>query len=217
MGTGPSIANCFEHRNKISGSLEVEEFSNIYSTRCNVTQVNLSGNCSTCFGWYHHPSSGAQTTVSTASGICHTVTAACRYIGVMLTTHFPSSPEAKNEWGYTTTASMCLFYLHRGLPKGPIPSGFPTQTLHTSTYLLPKHVECRSQFIFPDMMALTISGKEYSDKTFQNVVVACCLLLNCWGVPRTLVNWEMVGTGMAHWVHWFCTQAYFSSLLLCLN
>src|SRR5215475_8271900 len=39
----------------------------------------ISGNCSTCFGWYHHPSSGAQNTVSTASGICHTVTAICRY------------------------------------------------------------------------------------------------------------------------------------------
>ena len=38
-------------------------------------------NCSTCFGWYHHPSSGAQTTVSTASGICHTVTATCRFRG----------------------------------------------------------------------------------------------------------------------------------------
>ena len=32
-----------------------------------------SGNCSTCFGLYHHPSSGSQTTVSTVSGICHTV------------------------------------------------------------------------------------------------------------------------------------------------
>ena len=32
-------------------------------------------------GWYHHPSSGAQTTVSTASGICHTVIAICRYRG----------------------------------------------------------------------------------------------------------------------------------------
>jgi len=31
--------------------------------------------------WYHHPSSGAQTIVSTASGICQTVTAACRYSG----------------------------------------------------------------------------------------------------------------------------------------
>ena len=41
----------------------------------------ISGNCSTCFGWYLHPSSGAQTTVFTASGICHTVTATCRYRG----------------------------------------------------------------------------------------------------------------------------------------
>ena len=30
-------------------------YSNIYPTRCNVTQFILSGNCSTCFGWYHHP------------------------------------------------------------------------------------------------------------------------------------------------------------------
>jgi hypothetical protein len=39
----------------------------------------ISGNYSTCFGWYFHPSSGAHTTTSTASGICHTVTAICRY------------------------------------------------------------------------------------------------------------------------------------------
>jgi hypothetical protein len=39
----------------------------------------ISGNCSICFGWYFHPSSGAYTTVSTASGICHTITAICRY------------------------------------------------------------------------------------------------------------------------------------------
>jgi hypothetical protein len=56
-------------------------YSNIYRTRCNVTQFILSRNCSTCFGWYHHPSSGVQTTVSTASGICHAVTAICRYRG----------------------------------------------------------------------------------------------------------------------------------------
>ena len=66
-------------------SLWEEKFnphSNIYvQQRCNVTQFILSGNCSTCFGWYHHPSSGAQTTVSTASGICQTVTATCRYSG----------------------------------------------------------------------------------------------------------------------------------------
>jgi hypothetical protein len=39
----------------------------------------ISGNYLTRFGWYFHPSSGAHTTVSTASGICHTVTAICRY------------------------------------------------------------------------------------------------------------------------------------------
>ena len=48
--------------------------------RRNVTQFILSGNCSTCFGCYHHPSSGAQTTVST-SGICHAITAVCCYRG----------------------------------------------------------------------------------------------------------------------------------------
>jgi len=33
----------------------------------------VPGNCSTCFRWYLHPSSGAHTTVSTASGTCQTV------------------------------------------------------------------------------------------------------------------------------------------------
>jgi hypothetical protein len=55
--------------------------SNIHPTRCKVTQFILSGNCSTWFGCYHHPSSEAHTTVSTASGICHTVTATCRNRG----------------------------------------------------------------------------------------------------------------------------------------
>jgi len=41
----------------------------------------ISGNCSIRFGWYFHPPSGAHTTVSTASGICHTATAICRYRG----------------------------------------------------------------------------------------------------------------------------------------
>jgi len=57
------------------------KYSSICLTRCNVSQFILSGNCSTWFGWHHHPSPGAQTTVSTASGICHTVTATCRYRG----------------------------------------------------------------------------------------------------------------------------------------
>jgi hypothetical protein len=38
-----------------------------------VTEFILSDNCSACFRRYYHPSSGAQTTVSTASGNRHTV------------------------------------------------------------------------------------------------------------------------------------------------
>ena len=41
---------------------------NKYPTRCNYTLFILSVNCSTCFRWFPHPSSGAQMTVSTASG-----------------------------------------------------------------------------------------------------------------------------------------------------
>ena len=69
-------------------------YSNIYPTRCNVTQFIISGNCSTCFGWYFYPSSVAHTTVSTAFGICHTVTATCRYrgrVGTGLSVHTQTS------------------------------------------------------------------------------------------------------------------------------
>jgi len=72
---------------------QISMYSNIYPTRCNVTQFILSGSCSTCFGWYHRPSSGAQTTVSTASAVCHTVTAVCRYCGrVAYATHSTLTP-----------------------------------------------------------------------------------------------------------------------------
>ena len=51
----------------------------------------ISGNCSTCFGWYHHPSSGSQTTVSTASGTCHTVTG-LSVLWVVYATHSTLKP-----------------------------------------------------------------------------------------------------------------------------
>ena len=41
---------------------------NKYPTRCNYTEFILSVNCSTCFGWFLHQSSGAKIPVSTASG-----------------------------------------------------------------------------------------------------------------------------------------------------
>jgi hypothetical protein len=38
-----------------------------------ITEFILSHNCSACFGRHYHPSSGAQTTVTTASGNRYTV------------------------------------------------------------------------------------------------------------------------------------------------
>jgi len=38
-------------------------------------------NCSACFGWYLHQSSGGHTTVFTVSGTWQTFTANCRYCG----------------------------------------------------------------------------------------------------------------------------------------
>jgi hypothetical protein len=52
----------------------------------------ISENCSTCLWWYLHPSSGVHTTISTASGICHTVTATCRFRGRVGT--LPQIPDA---------------------------------------------------------------------------------------------------------------------------
>jgi len=49
----------FVHRNNIV----------LYKSQqdAHVTEFILPDNCSTCFGRYYHPSSGAQTTVTTAS------------------------------------------------------------------------------------------------------------------------------------------------------
>jgi hypothetical protein len=76
--TGDTTAGIVEElQRNVTKNLTARFYSNIYPTRCNFTQFVLSENCSTCFGWYLHPSSGAQTTVSTASRICHTVTVTC--------------------------------------------------------------------------------------------------------------------------------------------
>jgi hypothetical protein len=96
-----------------SNSRQAEDvYSNIhvYPTRCNVTQFTLSGNCYTCFGWYHHPSSGAQTTVSTASGICHTVTATCRYSAFSLANYQPAGTCHDN----SRVSSACKKGIHFG-------------------------------------------------------------------------------------------------------
>ena len=52
--------------------------------RYTVYEVFISGNCSTCFGWYLNPSSGAHVTVITASGTGQTVLATFCYCGGVL-------------------------------------------------------------------------------------------------------------------------------------
>ena len=50
---------------------------NNYPTRCINMQFIYISNCSTCFGRYLHPSSGARITDSTVSGITETGAATC--------------------------------------------------------------------------------------------------------------------------------------------
>jgi len=61
------------------------------------TDLYVSGG----IGWYHHPSSGAQTTVTTASGICYSVIATCRYRGRVETGSTSSTIAAGSSNGMT--------------------------------------------------------------------------------------------------------------------
>jgi len=86
--SGPThLLHCslrFVHRNYVYSIFNVHgsvhrKYIPIYTQQdAALHSLFISGNCSTCFGWYLHPSSGAHATVSTAFGICHTVTATCR-------------------------------------------------------------------------------------------------------------------------------------------
>jgi hypothetical protein len=63
--------------------------NNILSQQdAHVTKFILSDNCSTCFRRYHHPSSGAQTTVTTASGNCYTVIDRVKYTDFPQNIHY---------------------------------------------------------------------------------------------------------------------------------
>jgi len=70
----------------------------------------ISGNCSACFGWYFHPSSGVHTTVSTASGICYTVTATgCCHGGVGIENQFQLSTIAAGSSNGVTNTRCCRY------------------------------------------------------------------------------------------------------------
>jgi len=72
---------CIEYLYKLNNAEKLlQEYHVPIITQQDVTIYSLfiSANCSTCFGWYLHPSSGAHVTVSTVSGTIETVTATCR-------------------------------------------------------------------------------------------------------------------------------------------
>jgi hypothetical protein len=52
-----------------------------YQQDAHIKEFILSDNCSTCFWRYYHPSSGAQTTVTTASGKGYTVLLSAAIVG----------------------------------------------------------------------------------------------------------------------------------------
>ena len=59
-------------------SKEIQSVSIIIQQDTTIYSLFISSNCSTCFEWYLHPSSGAHIAVSTVFVIIQTVTATCR-------------------------------------------------------------------------------------------------------------------------------------------
>jgi len=83
-------------------------YVNTRPTRCNYTQFILSVNCSTCFGWSLHPSSGAQRTVSTAAGTGQLLLLPVGIVGELrLQSHLLH--DSNNSWLVTNTvdADIC--------------------------------------------------------------------------------------------------------------
>jgi hypothetical protein len=93
----------------------------------------ISGNCSTCFGWYFHSLSGAHTTVSTASGICHTVTAIWRYrgrVGTGLSVLWVAYAINVKSLNNTSKWQMGFTSEFKGLMQASYASGCPTETCY---------------------------------------------------------------------------------------
>jgi len=67
------------------------------------TEFILSDNCSTCFGRYYHPFSGAQTTVTTASGNRYTVLLFAVIVEVLELFH----DGCRQQYSVTVTRSCC--------------------------------------------------------------------------------------------------------------
>ena len=111
----------------------------------------ISRNCSTCFGSYFHPSSGTHTTVSTAPGICHNVTAICRYRGrvwtglsVLWVAYVPVPTIAADSSNIVTNTKCCrysclrswFFWWYHPKHVEQFPDKINYVTLHLVGYIL---------------------------------------------------------------------------------
>jgi len=72
----------------------------------------ISVNCSTCFGWWLHPSSGVHITVITASGTGQTVSATFRCCGVVGTGSNYSTRAEVSRDGLTSTRCCDYSYMY---------------------------------------------------------------------------------------------------------
>ena len=89
LGDGPSPRKEECVTINVQGSMHRKYIPIYVQQDATLHSLFISGNCSTCFGWYLHPPSGAHTTVSTASGTCQAVSAIFRYRGGV---GFPTTP-----------------------------------------------------------------------------------------------------------------------------
>jgi hypothetical protein len=79
-------------------------FYYINPNKMHMLEFILSENCSTCFGLYYHPSSGAQTTVTTAAGNRYTVLLSTAIVEVFQLFHDSSRQQ------YGVRVNRCCSY-----------------------------------------------------------------------------------------------------------
>ena len=95
-------------------TLNVKKLANLYSFSYISNKVQhytvyiFLEYCSICFGWYLHPSSGAQITVFTVSGTCQTIIATCSYYG-RVETALHSQPAAAGSSNGLTSTRHCKY------------------------------------------------------------------------------------------------------------
>jgi len=98
-------------------SKETQSVSIIIQKDTTIYRLFVSSNCSTRFGWYLHPSSGAHITVSTVSSIIETVTATCRELtfttGSSNRSKIPRKFKHREKTGFIMT-DVCSFHSGSG-------------------------------------------------------------------------------------------------------